>query len=407
MAFGRNQRVFTVNFFIILLCPVVASLPKPGFPVVIVPGDGGSQIFAKLNKTSAPEVYCVKKTDTFFNMWLNLEELAPFVIDCFVDNMKLNYNNQTRKTSNQPGVETAFPGFGDTQTIEWLDPTHIFPTTYFSPIVEAMLTWGYQRNVSVRGAPFDFRKSPNEMSEFYKDLQALVEETYEINNNTRVVMMGHSMGNPVLLYFFNYIPQAWKDKYIQAFISLASPWAGAVKTLRLFASGDNLGVPIVKPITVRPEQRAMTSTAFLMPTNKYWNNSEVLVVQPHRNYTVNDYKQFFEDIGFMTGFEMWKDTSPLIYDLDPPNVELHCLHGNGIETPGTLLYTEKTWPDSQPAMIPDQGDGTVNIRSLMACTRWQNNQKGRVVHKVFPNAEHMAILANEDVIKYIQSVVLS
>lgn len=169
--------------------------------------------------------------------------------------------------------------------------------------------------------------------------------------------------------------------------------------------GDNLGVPIVKPITVRPEQRMMTSTAFLMPTDKLWKPSEVLVSRPKRNYTVNDYKQFFEDIGFPTGYEMWKDTSPLIYKLIPPDVELHCLHGDDLKTPGTLIYTEKSWPDSQPNLSYERGDGTVNLRSLMACTRWQGKQKGKVIHKVFPNAEHMAILANKDVIKYILSVI--
>lgn len=82
----------------------------------------------------------------------------------------------------------------------------------------------------------------DEMGAYYKALKALIEETYEINNNTRVVTLAHSMGNPVLLYFFNNAPQSWKDKYIQSFISLASPWAGAVKTLRLFASGEKIRI---------------------------------------------------------------------------------------------------------------------------------------------------------------------
>lgn len=54
----------------------------------LVPGDGGTQFEAKLNKTTAPHSLCTLKTNDYFSLWLNLEELAPIVIDCFTDNMK-------------------------------------------------------------------------------------------------------------------------------------------------------------------------------------------------------------------------------------------------------------------------------------------------------------------------------
>ena len=75
------------------------------------------------------------------------------------------------------------------------------------------------------------------MGEFLKNLTELIEETYEINNSTRVVLIGHSMGNNYVLYLLNQMPSKWKKKYIEAFISIAAPWAGSVKTLRLIASG--------------------------------------------------------------------------------------------------------------------------------------------------------------------------
>lgn len=78
----------------------------------------------------------------------------------------------------------------------------------------------------------------DELGDYFKDLQELVEETYQKNNNTRVVVIGHSMGNPVFLYFLNRQPQSWKDKFIQSFVTLAGVWGGAVKPLRLMASGS-------------------------------------------------------------------------------------------------------------------------------------------------------------------------
>jgi lysophospholipase III len=50
--------------------------------------------------------------------------LAPFLIDCWTDNAKLHYNNETRTTSNSPGVEIRIPKWGDPEVVEWIDPSH-------------------------------------------------------------------------------------------------------------------------------------------------------------------------------------------------------------------------------------------------------------------------------------------
>ena len=53
-----------------------------------VPGDGGSQFVAQLNKTESVHFYCSKKSSTWFSLWLNIELMVPLVLDCFVDNMR-------------------------------------------------------------------------------------------------------------------------------------------------------------------------------------------------------------------------------------------------------------------------------------------------------------------------------
>lgn len=62
-----------------------------------------------------PHYYCQKQTGDFFNIWLNLELIVPFAINCWVDNVVLKYDKNTRTTSNQDGVEIMIQDFGNTR----------------------------------------------------------------------------------------------------------------------------------------------------------------------------------------------------------------------------------------------------------------------------------------------------
>lgn len=117
---------------------------------------------AKLvNKPSVVHYFCEKSTSDYFNLWLNLELLVPFAVDCWVDNMRLVYNMTTRTTSNSPGVDIRIPGWGNTTSIEYVDPSRVPVTEYFGKLVVALVSDGYERGVSLRGAPYDFRKAPS------------------------------------------------------------------------------------------------------------------------------------------------------------------------------------------------------------------------------------------------------
>jgi triacylglycerol esterase/lipase EstA (alpha/beta hydrolase family) len=47
---------------------------------------------------------------------------------------------------------------------------------------------------------YDFRKGADEQDEFFVNLTRLVTETYELNNQTKVVLVTHSMGGSLLLF---------------------------------------------------------------------------------------------------------------------------------------------------------------------------------------------------------------
>jgi len=82
-------------------------------------------------------------------------------------------------------------------------------------VQESLIPIGYERDSSVLGAPYDFRKAPNELQDWMGDFQKLIETTHDSNNNTPVVLLCHSMGAPMSLYLLQRMTQSWKDKYVK------------------------------------------------------------------------------------------------------------------------------------------------------------------------------------------------
>ncbi|XP_062032807.1 phospholipase A2 group XV isoform X3 [Lepus europaeus] len=142
----------------LLLAPALQARRRP--PVVLVPGDLGNQLEAKLDKPKVVHYLCSKRTDSYFTLWLNLELLLPVIIDCWIDNIRLIYNKTSRATQFPDGVDVRVPGFGKTFSLEFLDPSKSSVGSYFHTMVESLVGWGYTRGEDVRGAPYDWRRAP-------------------------------------------------------------------------------------------------------------------------------------------------------------------------------------------------------------------------------------------------------
>ena len=186
--------------------------------------------------------------------------------------MTLHYNEKSKTTHSPEGVDIYVPNFGDTYSVENLDPTsNNSIASYFKEISDFLVNeLGYIRNETLFAAPYDFRKAPSrnyffqyfwlkvhaeisslnyyklifldEHDKFFADLKVLVEKAYEINGGAQVTIVGHSMGGRMSLIFLQMQTQEWKDKYIKSFISLATPWGGSFKSVKALIYGDDFGL---------------------------------------------------------------------------------------------------------------------------------------------------------------------
>lgn len=79
--------------------------------------------------------------------------------------MKLHYDKVSRTTSNTPGVNIKLPSWGQTDELENVDSSIASQVNkfghYYFYIVDALVKRGYVRELSIFGAPYDFRKGPS------------------------------------------------------------------------------------------------------------------------------------------------------------------------------------------------------------------------------------------------------
>ena len=66
-------------------------------------------------------------------------------------------------------------------------------------------------------------------------------------------------------------------------------------------------------------------------------------------------------------------------------------YGTEVDTAERLVYSKPT-PNGKATIIMGDGDGTVNVRSLAACSKWIKEQSQPVYVQAYPKRDHMAVL---------------
>ncbi|GMI01918.1 hypothetical protein TrVE_jg4648 [Triparma verrucosa] len=374
-----------------LLAALLAKATEAASPVLIIPGTGGNRLEAKLSgRENTPHFYCSKNAD-WYDLWLDVKQLLPGAVDCWCDNIKLNYDSASGTFSNQQGVETRVPCYGDVCGIEYLDMSlKVGDSAYFHAMIEAFAGKGYVRGETIVSAPYDFRYSAVSNKDNYVNAtMALAEKLYE-DTGEKVLWISHSMGGLWSHYILSNADQAWKDKYIEAWVPIAPAYGGTAQELRLFASGDSEGIPGVSSDTVKEEQRSYESNFWLLPNLELWDDDEVIVTKGDKTWTAHELPQFFEDISYADGAQIYKT---LPYDLKDPNVRTYVKYGTGQDTPESYVYG-KDW-DTIDKTVNGDGDGTVNLRSLEAglTKGWENTE-----HEQFKGEDHQSVLKNDSLL---------
>ena len=236
-------------------------------------------------------------------------------------------------------------------------------------------------------------------------MEKLIEEMYHSNGDKKLILVCHSMGCLYSYYLLRHHPQAWKDQYIQSWITIGAPFGGSVKSLEALLNGENFHTDLFSAGGLRDLERSFSSLSLLLPSPRDFGNKTILRIGD-ANYTAYDYPKIYEMIGDAAGFRMWQQSSQQITDHEHPGVEVHCLRGKNIPTVEQVTYpTPESFPRS-PVAIYGQGDGSVNKAGSDVCLKWASDNRNAFSSEEFDGVKHTSLVKNDDVVTHITRQVL-
>ncbi|KAK4277393.1 hypothetical protein QN277_015398 [Acacia crassicarpa] len=403
-----------------VMLQIICGTSNTLHPIILIPGAGGNQLEARLTGDYKPtSLLCNrwyplhKDHDGWFRMWFDPSVLVPPFTRCFAHRMTLHFDPDLEDYFNTPGVLTRVPQFGSTRSLRYLDPYLKHVSAYMGPLVDSLEEVGYVEGETLFGAPYDFRYGlaakghlSRVGSEFLEDLKCLIEKASASNGGKQVILVSHSLGGLFAIQLLNRNPLSWRQKFIKHFVALSAPWGGAVDEMLTFASGNTLGIPLVDPLMVRAEQRSSESNLWLLPNPRLFDGTKPLVITKDRNYTASDIADFLRDIGFPEGVYPYESRIlPLIENTEAPEVPVTCIMGTGVRTPETLFYRNGDF-DEKPEVFDGDGDGTVNMVSLLGIqSLWADEKNQSLEVIMIRGVSHAAILKDEAALDVVIGVI--
>lgn len=114
-------------------------------------------------------------------------------------------------------------------------------------VIENLAAIGYDSN-NMFMASYDWRMSPSKLESrdrYFTKLKVLVENAVLTNQGRKVVLMSHSMGSQVVMYFLQWVESplggaapGWVERHLHALTSIGGSFLGAPKSLASLLSGE-------------------------------------------------------------------------------------------------------------------------------------------------------------------------
>uniref|UniRef100_A0A0E0CXK2 Lecithin-cholesterol acyltransferase-like 1 n=1 Tax=Oryza meridionalis TaxID=40149 RepID=A0A0E0CXK2_9ORYZ len=398
---------------------VLLSLPSRGrsgggggdlHPVVLVPGYGSNRLYARLTaayEPAAPRCGAREGKDEWFQLWpIDAAASDPGQAPCLAEQMSLVYDPVADDYRNVAGVVTRVPSFASARALVGWDP-----------LVWQLEAMGYRDGGSLFAAPYDFRYAvaprghPSAVGErYFARLTRLIERASRLNGGRPAVVVAHSFGCALTYQFLLARPLAWRQRFVKHAVLLAAALGGFAEGMDGLASGAGSGLPNLAPPARTRLARSQQSALWRLPTPMVFGDRPVVVTK-NSTYSANNIAEFLDAIGFTEGVQPYVTrVLPMWRALPAPMVPVTSMYGVGVRTPETFVYGEAGF-EGTPEVVYGDGDGNMNIVSLMAAEKEWSGVEGQILKVVrLPGVSHVGFfsdLALKKVVAEIQKAVSS
>lgn len=244
-------------------------------PVVLVPGFTGSRLVTRGREGSK------------IDLWLDTASMTDRPGDhaiapsaWWIEQMSLAGDGITPKCD--PADNGPLAGLG---SISVLDPRpgHAVTSRYFWSLIEALRSVGYTTQTMV-AAPYDWRSPPTGLesrSGYFSRLRSTIQGLVATDATaTPATVIGHSLGNRILQYFFEWIvandddSEEWLERHIARYIAVSAPWLGVPKSIREALTGAE-GFGLTEISGLRSVYQSYGSLPWMIPVTpdrfRYFN----------------------------------------------------------------------------------------------------------------------------------------
>mmetsp|Transcript_9365 Transcript_9365/g.18909 ORF Transcript_9365/g.18909 Transcript_9365/m.18909 type:complete len:440 (+) Transcript_9365:40-1359(+) len=388
-------------------------------PIVFIPGFAASVLEVQYDyeSTSPPRFWCAKSSQgKWERVWGPRPiELLPKVKDCWWHKIKVYYSPTIQdefgvdnsamlhEAHSAPGVQLRVkPG---------TDGLEVEPNVIDSNVYRQLLHEFPETQVLT----YDFRLSPTGNPHVVQQILDIIEDVSWRNNAKPVTILSHSYGALLVHHVLTkVVSNAWKERYIHAWIPMAPAYGGVTEGLQDVVSGDTRTLnPCIRDNMYKETARSFEASFWMLPHPAMYANDTLVELHVEQNkgggsitrhYTAGDYAELFKDAGFANFPFMWQRIQNLTdfstqATLADPGVSVCPIYGTGIETVVKYVYDESF--DTEPDAITDwSGDGTIQRKGLTAGNHWTGVQTPLEL----VNTTHIGVCWHPDALDYIRQV---
>mmetsp|Transcript_17891 Transcript_17891/g.38348 ORF Transcript_17891/g.38348 Transcript_17891/m.38348 type:complete len:808 (+) Transcript_17891:97-2520(+) len=254
---------------------VTSDGPIDMLPVLLVPGFVSSRLVAE---TSTLCPHWEGKP-----IWISLSRLGFHSIHAkglWSDPAHDELKNKWLHHMCLKGPEEEMPGVHlkaveGVDGVRCLDPESLFGlaaegSRLFQPLIQYLIRLGYVEGRDFDAAPYDWRFAPSVLQQREGLFDKMITKIETLNSrNTGVVLLGHSMGNKVIHYFFEYAKKkkghAWLSQNVYSWVAAGSPFLGSPQALRSTVQGMSEVRPLFSIAEAVLFARSLSASPWLFP----------------------------------------------------------------------------------------------------------------------------------------------